>query len=366
MVVPLIKNRKELRKVLENSLVLPEEEERLVDKKPKTFIIESNMGGNLNFNKESPIQTNIIDTEDTTLKKLKLITKDNKILEFYLDISDKRFWLLHSLEEASLSSRVVHKLVDFNPSLLDFPWFSSTALEEIGSFGKETGFNLKFENEFLENGDEDYEENLKQISMRFWGGRSNDILKDLKENNKLSKGIALSSLDLKYKEETGYVKEKINYNGKFVAIKGNSIDSHFNLINKIKKKYSNFLSKIEDEYRMNYEKTNLGFKINGSYTLIEFKREIEDLKLFADILTSCSKPFRLWGVWDFLDEDYIKIKGIDLHTMHKVNIELTKNWMRIFLPIESCGNVIARIFTNLQRHFDSNITLRGNEDDKIE
>lgn len=367
MNIPIISNRKELRAVLENSLKITEdvEDEFKTDKKPKSFIIESNMNNGIIFNNEASTKAQIFDTEDSTLKKLKITLENQDSLLMYLDISDKRFWVVHSLHGSSISESAIFNLVTINPSQLDFPWLSSASLEKIGMLGKETGFNLKFENQFLEMKDEGYEEKLQKISMRFWGGQASEIISDLRSNPKISQGIALSGIGLKYITESGFIKENISYLGKFVAMKGDSVDSHFNIINRIKNDYSKIIKNIEENYRLKVTKSDGGFKLSGNCTLIEFNKQIEDLNLFVDRLTNCSFPFRLWGVWDYLDTDYIKIKAIDLHTNHKINIELTKDWMRIYLPYESCGNVISRLFTNLQRHFDSGVILRGNDDDKI-
>lgn len=367
MEIPNIANRKELRNVLENSLKITddEEDEFKADKKPKSFIIESNMGDNLAFNTEAPTKASIFNTDDSSLKKLNITAENREPLLMYLDTSDKRFWIIHSLHSSSMSEKAILDLVSYNPSLLDFPWLSSTSLQQISKLGKETGFSLKFENQFLEKNDETYEDKLQKVSMRFWGGQSNEIINDLKNNPKIRQGISLSSVGIKYRTESGFIKENISYLGKFVAMKGDSVDSHFNLINKVKTQYSEIIKSIEENYRMDIVKMESGFKLTGNCMLIEFKKSIEDLNLFVDKLTSCNFPFRLWGVWDFLEDDYVKIKAIDLHTCHKVNIELTKDWMRIYLPQGSCGNVVSRLFTNLQRHFDSDVILRGNDDERI-
>ena len=367
MSTPIINNRAELRTVLENSLKIQEEEiedEFQTDKKPKSFIIESNIQQEVMFNKETPVISFVSNTEDSTLKILKL-SQENENAVYYLDLSDRRFWILHTLDSSNIAGKLISKLVTFNPSFLDYPWFSSKSLEEIGKLGKETGFSLKFDNKFLKPTDNSYEEKLQKISMRFWGGQSNKVINNLRKDENITQGVSLSALGLKYNTDTGFIKSNISSTGKFVAMKGDSVDSYFNLISKVKNNYKEFLTILEDNYRMGYEKKENGFKLSGGYTIIEFKKEIEDIIYFSEVLTSCSYPFRLWGVYDVIEKNYVKINGIDLHTNNKVNIELTPNWMRIFLPKESCGNVISRLFSNLQNYFDSQIKLRGNDDEKI-
>lgn len=361
-----VRNRLELKNIMERSLKISEEQEDefKIDRRPKSYIIESNIGKDVNINKNIPLNVSINDTDDSLLKIFKIESEVEHCL-FYLDMSDPRFWFLHSVDSSSITDRLIGHLVNYNPSFLDFPWFSSDNLEKISKLGKETGFNLKFDNKFIKKTDESYDNKLQQISMRFWGGHSIKVIQNLKQDNNLKQGIALSALGLKYKTDAGFIKTNISSKGKFVAMKGDSVESYFNLINKVKENYKFLLTNIEENYRINYEHKENGFKLSGGYTIIEFKRKIENIEDFTNILTSCSQPFRLWGIWNLIEKNYIKINGIDLHTNHKINMELTPDWMRIFLPKESCGNVIARLFTNLQNHFDSQIKLRGNDDGKI-
>ena len=367
MVFPQIQNRLELRHLLENSLKSNEEEkdeEINIDKKPKSFIIESNLGKSILFHKEIPLQINLINTKDDSLKLLTL--KSEKLnANYYLDINDKRFWILHSIDSSNVAGNLIHKFVTLNHSNLDFPWLSSNSLEKASQLGKETGFSLRFNNKFITESDENYEDKLQKISMRFWGGQSLNVINNLRKDSNINQGISLSTIGLKYRTDMGFVKSNISFNAKFVAMKGDSIDTYFNLVNRVKEKYKCFLNILEKNYRLGYEEKEKGFKLSGGYTLIKFEKEIENMKSFIEVLTSCSTPFRLWGVWTKLEKNYYKIKGIDLHTNHKINLEITPNWMRIFLPKESCGNVISRLFTNLQHYFDSQIELWGNDDEKI-
>ncbi|ODS42801.1 MAG: hypothetical protein MSIBF_05850 [Candidatus Altiarchaeales archaeon IMC4] len=366
-----VKNRADLRTKLEDSLKTAEEEgedEFQTDKRPKSYIVESNLGLNTQLDKEMPLRYSLTETEDSTLKifRMKLTTRSGvKEATFYLDVSDERFWILHSLDSSNTCTDLIYKLVTFNPSFLDFPWFYSKKLEEISHFGKETGFSLRFNNRFLDESDEEYEEKLRKISMRFWGGQAEKVINHLKDSPSIAQGVSLSNVGLRYRTELGSIKTNISTTGKFVVMKGDSIDSYFNLINKVKNNYKSFLIDLEKKCRIDYKQGKNGFELIGGYSIIDFEKEIEDLSRFTEILTSCSTHFRLWGVWNFIEKDYVKINAIDLHTNHKIDIELSPNWMRLFLPNESCGNVISRLFTNLQSCFDSKIRLTTNENEKI-
>jgi len=351
-----IKNRKELKEYFYQTLLkkqdLEEDQERL-ETKPKSFIIESNNSPEEVFKGE----WKIFETEDPELKKIKF----NDNLEFFLDILDKRFWILHSLDSSKESWDVLRSLIKENNSKLDFIWLPSAILEKIGEFGKQTSFGLKFDNKFIED-----EESIEQVSMWFWGGPAKEIMNDLKNNSKIKQAITISNLGIKYSPNKDfYIKDNVSSFGKFTVIKGDAIEPHFNLVNRIKNLYSELLNKIENEYRINYGKEDSRIKIEGDYLLLKFSQPLNDLHKFIETLTSCNGVFRIWGLWNEIEKDYIKANCVDLHAGHKFSLELSHEWMRIYLDKETCGNIITRLFTNLQRSFDAKIELYGVANERI-
>ena len=106
-------------------------------------------------------------------------------------------------------------------------------------FGRNTGFGIKFQNKF---NIKDDDEVMKDVSMRFWGGGAKEVITDLRENPRLKQGVSLSAIGLNYSVEEGFTKENISNFGRFTVMKGNSVDSHFNIIYKIKEDYSKKLA----------------------------------------------------------------------------------------------------------------------------
>jgi hypothetical protein len=70
-----------------------------------------------------------------------------------------------------------------------------------------------------------------------------------------------------------------------------------------------------------------------------------------------AKPFRLFGLYSRSDDNRVDVEAIDLHTGDPLSVEITPQWMRVYLPRGSCGNVVARLFTNLQHALHSDIEL---------
>ncbi len=359
--VPLINNRKELRSVFISVIdKIRDQEELDLNKKLKTYVIESNIpevnSGSIKGN------FHIQNTSDNSLKILNIELSEKNKFSFYLDVYDKRFWKLHSLYDSSTTKHIIKKLVECNSSKLDYLWLPSNLLEKYMEFGNKNGFGVKFKNKFI---NKENKEEIKTVSMRFWGGGAEEVIDHLRRSQRLVKGISLSSIGIDYLIEGGFSKENIANFGRFTMMKGNSIDSHFNIVDKIKFDYSKILSLLESKYRLTFEERVNGFKLSGSPLYIDFDKPIENVRDLTDTLVSSKNPFRLSGVKQFENESFFRVFGIDLHTNHLINLEITPNWIAIYLNYNSCGNVVTRLVTNIQTYLTSEIKLVGEDNERI-
>lgn len=358
--VPFVDNRKELRSVFTSLLnKIETQDESDFKNRLKTYVIESNISEINSDTIKDPFK--ILSTSDETLKILKTTFNNKNSLYFYLDISDSRFWKMHSLYDSKLTENIITKLVESNHSRLDYIWLSSNLLEKYMSLGKNNGFGIKFKNKF---GDMENEEELKNISIRFWGGGAKEVIEDLKQNPRLVKGLSISSIGIDHIIEGGFSKENITNFGRFTMMKGISLDSHFNVVDKIKDDYSEKLNLLES-YRFTVEKKNSGLKMSGSPLYIEFGKPQENLSDLTDKLVSSTKPFRLSGVKQKENENFYRVFGIDLHTNHLVNLEITPDWIAVYLNYNSCGNIVTRLVSNLQSHLTSQVKLVGEDNERI-
>lgn len=365
-----VENMKEMKEALQAYLLkeveaeeYEEEEEKGNDKKIKTYIIESNINKPKAISK-IPSNANIIKTEDENLINIGIRLR-NTIEYIYVDASDPRFWLFHTASESGFIDDFMNDIVARNNSYLDYSWFSSNFLEGKCNIGYGSGFGLKFKNFFLSKDDELKEKYLSSFSMLFWGGRPDEVIAGLKKNPDIASGLTLSRINRVFETDDGIVNEQINRKGKFTLFKGDSIDSHFLAVDTIKKRYANLIRNFEKYYRIKYCTTDFGYRIEGTYCLIELNREIENRRRFFNILFSCNKPFLLFGIPQFVEQDLTRVCAVDLHTNDKFNIEIGQDFIRIFLYEKSCGNVIARLMTNLQEFYDSQIELVGINNEQI-
>jgi len=341
-----------------------EEEEKGNDNKIKTYIVESNIDDprRIEF---WPSESSLQETTDSNLWMINIPSTEDEDVSLFLDISDPRFWLFHTYGRSKPVQIFIDKIITQDRSKLDYCWFPSNFLENKCNIGIGSGFGLKYYNSFLEDGDELEEKALHRFSMLFWGQKPAQVLEGLKGNTALVSGVSLSRIKRILKTQDGYVKENIHSNGQFTLTKGNSIASHFLMLDKIKNQYSELIGGIENDYRINYKSSEYGFKVEGSYVLIELKKRIENMEIFIKNFLSCTQPFRIFGIPQFREKDFIKIAAVDLHTYDKFNMEITPDYIRLFLHQDSCGNVITRLMTNLQHFYDSQIKVWGCNDEQI-
>jgi hypothetical protein len=168
-----------------------------------------------------------------------------------------------------------------------------------------------------------------------------------------------------FRTEDGFVKENISRDGQFTLTKGNSIDSHLLAVDNIKIQYESIIQTIENDYRINFSTTENGYNVKGTYSVIKLEKRIDNFQLFLDHLLSGYQPFRIFGLTNNVTKDFAKVFAIDLHTNHKFNMEIFPDAIRVYLYKNSCGNVLTRLMTNLQQYYDSQITLRGSDNEQL-
>lgn len=328
----------------------------------KTYIIESHLSSPSNIPKLKDYGMSLSKTGDTTLHVLNVV-RDDLRGTFYVDTFNPRFWLLHTTDRSLFTDRFIKKMVSTTMNSLDHPWLWTQFLENLGEQGIFRGLSLKYDDIFVEDDEEKIP--VKTLSMRLWGTVASRVLNILKEDKELRHAVSLSGIGIKrYFDEESFVIDDISFWGKFTA-KGTSIDGHFHILSGIKKDYESVIKRIEDEYAITYTKFETGFRFRGSPLTIILKKEIEDLNLFLKELLAARKPFRIWGVTKFLDKDFVKVCATDLHNGDNIDLEISSQWIRIYLPHGSCGNTVLRLFTNIQRYYDSEATLEGIENERI-
>lgn len=320
----------------------------------KTFIMEANRG--------LPEQAEgfgvSVRKEKTALPEVDIVTLEhnNTRAHFYVDMTDRRFWLLHTNDLSKQVRQLFDKLVYSPKTMFDKAWLPMEMIQKISNLPRNSfrGFGLEYLDYFELN--RELEQPVAELRLKVAGASSLDVRKALTKEGKIENSLAYSMVRVKRGDPKNYVINELGYEGRFTAIAGSSIDDYLSMVEMTNKIYRNSLELIE--------RNSLGIKQIDGRTLIEgqafdfiLKREIEDVGLFADILTNSRNPFRLWGLKNKITKDYFQVFGVDLHTGDQLNLEISDHLIRVYLPVGSCGNTILRLYTNLQHYFDSNIKL---------
>ena len=324
----------------------------------KTYVMEANRG----FPTNKEILDVVADINDTGLQDVTVLTLRNKgrNARFFVDQSDRRFWLLHTNALADEAKWLFEKLVFSPKGTFDKIWLPKKMVQELAEMPRNEfrGFGLDYVDYFgLEQATE---RSLEELSMHAFGKSSMLAKGALEKEPKLQNSIATSMIRVRRGDREEYVIDELSYDGRFSARGGNSIDAYVSLIDITTKKYRNLIENIE--------RNSLGLKEVAGRTLIKgrafdfnFDREIPDISKFISILASSKQPFRIWGLKNKLADDVYQVFGVDLHTGDSIDLEVSSSLMRIYLPENSCGNTILRLYTNLQHYFDSNVKLNEEE-----
>ncbi len=361
-----IANRKELTQRLERRLtntyeMLKEGQQELEQSLLKTYIVESNLPTVFDIPKVNGYKTEILKTEDNTLFILKVQNRRKSGI-FYIDTLNPRFWFIHTINKSEFTDSFINKFVTSTVNGLDYPWLPIQFLEGLGKEEQFRGFSLKYADKFVD-ADEDVAP-IETLSMKLWGNTAQKVLEILRKDENLRHAVALSGIGIKhFINHDDFVISDITFQGKFTA-RGTSIDAYFYIIKKVQKNYEEKIRLIEGN-SISISYINKGFRLSGQPMVIILKKEIEDFRSFLNHLLSSKIPFRLWGIYKFLDKDFVKINAVDIHTGHELNLEATPEWIRIYLPQRSCGNTVLRLFTNIQHYYDSDAILEVGENERV-
>lgn len=320
----------------------------------KTFLIESNVGPD-----ELRERVDIAETREVDFDLHELVIRRNGSEHlFFLDSSDSRFWTLYTLEESEDAKSVVGDMVSGVRNGLDYTWMPIEQQRDIMGMGEFRDMGVSYDADEVF-GSDFIEDRLDfgDLSVQSSGRGTSTLFNILDSQEELSSFLSLSSVGIKREINGSFVLERITHNGRFTTSGGDSIQLHIDTVDEIKERYSNLLNRIEEHHRISYESKEHGSGIDGTPLVIEFDNVIEDVREFIENVITAKNPLRLWGAKTKLDEQYWKVKGIDLHNNDKYTMEICPEWIRLYLDADACGNTALRIYSNLQRHYDSNAEM---------
>ncbi|HSU15651.1 hypothetical protein [Longimicrobium sp.] len=275
-------------------------------------------------------------------------------LTAYLDVSNPRFWLLHSMSSSQALGPFVSAMFSAGTEL-DRAWMPSQLLEKLSSIGPLRGLGLAYDRRVLRDVDFDTPEApIEVLRMQFWGSSARQVLGALRAQDSLPNATTLSKIRIRVDGDGGDRSnlQDVKYDGKITA-RGGSFSTHLGLVNHIVDVYSTAIRKVEARYPLRMVLNEGTPTLQGEPLNFLFAKPIKHLDLFCSGLFSAREPFRLWGVPVVRNSRFYTVEAIDLHVGSNMRFELTPEYMRVYLPTDACGNTIIRLYTNLQHHYDA-------------
>lgn len=361
--LPKVNSQKEFMDYLDNVINPPKIEDYDVPSKGrlrelKSYILETNEDFPATIDSKN-YHAETVDTGLNNLKILRVFGKDankQRHVEFFLDISNKRFLTLHTNAESDETNRFIEMFVkDFKFSF-DHAWFSSNMLKHIAKIQGNAlkGFGVHYSNQFLKSENES-DADIEDLNLEMTGSLANEVQDIIKKNPKVDRTIAYNKVRIlrgKIGEIWDWVQDDLHHTGYFAVKKGKSVQDHLHLVDISKEEYAKSVKDIEDQ-RIGIKKVEDRTLVEGKSFDFVFKTPIEDITLFVDRFFNSASPFKLWGMKEKILDDYYKVVAVDLHTGNPIDFEISKDMMRAYLFKGSCGNTILRLLTNLQIYYDS-------------
>lgn len=317
----------------------------------KTALIETNLSPATFC--EKPVLEEVIEIEDELL----MVEIENREGRgwLFVDVHDDRFWSIYSLTPSTFFNIAIDDLLNSDGGGLDRLWLPSGQVEKIGNMGKFEGVKMSFEaenifpEEFLENN-----ESLRFTDLNIDGsGRnSRDLYDILRQTEEVADYISLTRVQIRRERGGHFVRERVTNDGKFTTRGGNNIRLHLSTVEEIKARYEQLLTRIETHHRIDATSHDHGARVKGGPVVIKFSHPIEDVEEFLSHVVNAKDPFRLTGHIRPVGENACKVDAVDGHNGDRLTLEISEEWLRLYLHGDACGNTALRLFSNLQHYYD--------------
>lgn len=276
----------------------------------------------------------------------------NDGITLFVDSLDPRFWLLHTASPAAKVRSLIGHAV-WRSRDLDWCWFPAQLVRSMAAEGDLKWFKSDFRGDELLPVEGTA---ARRMRVQLEGDDPVDLLEQLARTPKYQRAVALSSLALALPNgRSGPVQESAHYRGTFVA-RGDSFETHVGFVSRAVQRYSKIVEDVEARFPFRWDASpELGATFTGDAVHIEFSQAVPSLEKFAEGLFSCRDPFRLWAVPKWIGDAWIEAEAVDLHVGTRVRMDLTPDYIRMYLPDDACGNTIVRLIANLQHRYDATV-----------
>lgn len=315
----------------------------------KTFILESDKA----FPSDGNLGDISYDVASTGVEGLKVLNVHNgtSACAFFLDVSDKRFFKLHTNYGSADVRKIIDTMVGHRDHVLDNAWFYRGLLQRVAKMEGNSlrGLGLSYSNLVQDRDD------LEDLKLNISGSLAASLEEIVQPNEPLRRASAYRYVRImrgagRPMDQRAY--DDVHNNGYFALRRGSSVQDHLHVVDQCQEEYSKIIAGVEKERIYCKWQGGLG-DLEGTPFDFIFPNEVKDLDMFVDKVFSATRPFQLGGLRQKMNDGRLQVLAVDLHAGSSVDFEIGHDMMRVYLFGQSCGNIILRLLTNLQAYFDA-------------
>ncbi|GAB2961365.1 hypothetical protein [Streptomyces heilongjiangensis] len=269
--------------------------------------------------------------------------------EMWIDQLGGRFWSVHSSMPMRKINPFLHEKIERRRDL-DWMWLPSGHLENLWPDAISNRVRTKFHGrDFLTEDDP-----AQDLTINLSGRGAERLLRHISNDEKYRSAVSFDSVQVALSDpDLGRINEGIDRMGRF-AVSGD-LEYHFQFVDTVVHRYARLVELCEARaIDWSPAGPDGGAIFSGNPIAIRFSRQVPDLEHFVASLFASRQPFRLWGVPQ-MSGDVATVEAVDLHVGHGLRLEIGMQWMRVYLDKGTCGNTVARLVSNLQHRFDSQL-----------
>lgn len=185
-------------------------------------------------------------------------------------------------------------------------------------------------------------------------------LRAFRESEQLASSLAVWAMRVTRRDSQRelIVHDDVTSGGKLTC-RGNSFALHSEVVLTLKSQYSDLISGWEKTYRMGWQSDEKGLYPTGQVAELHLPVALDQAgaETFLATVFSGGEPYRLYGLPIQDGSGRFVVNGVDLHNGDRIDFELLPDVFRVYLHATSCGNVLARLLTNLQHFHDARVRL---------
>ncbi len=300
----------------------------------------------------------------------------------YLDTAtNRRFWLGFSISNATTLDWWVDALSQ-TQTAFDTVWLWPSFLESVQARGIPRGFGLDYDYRKFESDDP---EKTAYLKMQLWGGSDTDALYKLRSNREFSDKVVLAKVRMKEfagsDNEDIFALQDLKYQGKFTT-RGTSFRVHAATASFVRASYEAKIQQIEDNYTIHWKQSDLGHwkqsdlghwkqsdlgRLSLEGFAIHFVPQQTEIPVetFCEVALRGTTPFRLFGLTRMVNDYSAVSQVVDLHTGGKFSLEVHPDLISLYLAEGTCGNSVARFYTNLQHTLGASFRVETDSGDSV-